>query len=824
MKKLIAFSLSFFPLFLLGQLQGTVTDTDGSPLPFVNIYIANTSIGTTTNPEGYYELALKPGSYSINYQFVGYELVTQEVQLSAAEQSLDIKMSPENYQLQEITIKADAEDPAYAIIRKAQAKRKYYKKLYSNYSCDAYMRGFNKVNSAPEKIFGMEIGDMDGALDSTRSGVVYLSESVSKLYAVDGQSKEILYSSKVSGDDQGYSYNSAQEMDFNLYNNTVEFNKEVVSPIAFNALSHYKYKLEGASIDNNGQLVNKIKVIQKNELGNSFYGYIYINENLWNFHSIDLNLSKHATQVPILDTVNIKQVFAPLTDDHWVLLSNYINFKMGILGVEFQGNFTSVYSNYELGQVSKDIIDKVSFKLEEEANTRTDLYWDSIRPIPLTLEEELDYKRKDSIRIVRESPEYLDSIDQEANKFKVRSLLFGYTHQNSRKQSKLSFSSPLSRLRLNTVQGLSLGSALTFSKILDKQKEKEYNLTLDADYGLSEKVFRPYLEFDFINDRVNNFTIKAEGGRKLSQYSRTNPITPRVNSVFTYLFRENYMKLYDKAYASLYLSRDLLTGLTGSISVNYEDRTAVTNNYFGGLKQDSKDFSSNNPERPLDESTAFSDHQALILRANLVINLGQKLWLYPNRTYKENSSWPTLSLHYKGGIPQLGSDVDYHLLYSQLYKDWELSIYGTLNLNLMVGSFVGDNKPEYFIDHLHFNGNQTHIGYPPNYGFTFMNKPYFLNSTDDSFINFHVQHQFDGYLLDKLPFIKKLGWEFVVGYKYLNSESVYQELHLGLDNIGFKAFRFFRADLVFSNPGCPEGFDCAPIWTPAVVIGTKVKL
>ena len=46
--------------------------------------------------------------------------------------------------------------------------------------------GSTKIYNAPEKIMGIEVGDMDGALDSTRQGVVYLSESVSKLY-VSGQ-------------------------------------------------------------------------------------------------------------------------------------------------------------------------------------------------------------------------------------------------------------------------------------------------------------------------------------------------------------------------------------------------------------------------------------------------------------------------------------------------------------------------------------------------------------------------------------------------------------------------------------------------------------
>ena len=49
-------------LFLLittiaqSQITGTVKDTSGQPLPYVNIFIENTYNGTTSNEDGYFEL------------------------------------------------------------------------------------------------------------------------------------------------------------------------------------------------------------------------------------------------------------------------------------------------------------------------------------------------------------------------------------------------------------------------------------------------------------------------------------------------------------------------------------------------------------------------------------------------------------------------------------------------------------------------------------------------------------------------------------------------------------------------------------------------
>ncbi|MBK6620664.1 MAG: carboxypeptidase-like regulatory domain-containing protein [Saprospirales bacterium] len=55
----------FFLLLLLSwipsyaQISGRVTDSSGQPLPFASIYIQGTSVGSTSNAEGYYKLEPK---------------------------------------------------------------------------------------------------------------------------------------------------------------------------------------------------------------------------------------------------------------------------------------------------------------------------------------------------------------------------------------------------------------------------------------------------------------------------------------------------------------------------------------------------------------------------------------------------------------------------------------------------------------------------------------------------------------------------------------------------------------------------------------------
>lgn len=60
-------------------LTGTVTDTEGEPLPGANIVLVGEDKGTSAGADGSYRLAdIEPGTYTIRVSFVGYETVEQE--------------------------------------------------------------------------------------------------------------------------------------------------------------------------------------------------------------------------------------------------------------------------------------------------------------------------------------------------------------------------------------------------------------------------------------------------------------------------------------------------------------------------------------------------------------------------------------------------------------------------------------------------------------------------------------------------------------------------------------------------------------------------
>jgi hypothetical protein len=321
-------------------------------------------------------------------------------------------------------------------------------------------------------------------------------------------------------------------------------------------------------------------------------------------------------------------------------------------------------------------------------------------------------------------------------------------------------------------------------------------------YGLSEKKFRPQLELDYLANRINNLSFSFNAGKKVTQFNNSAPITEGLNTILTYLFARNYMKIYDETFINLAVKRDLGNIFNLRVSLDYEDRQPLVNRYYTSVfNKDNQQFTSNDPQRPEALNIpSFEAHEAFLFKAALRIKIGEKVWRYPDRKFKVGSDWPTIRIYYKKAIKVLGGDVNYDLLYATIYKRINLGTIGTGTAFVMGGSFLGEDPTE-FIDYYHFYGNQTHIGNPDNYTYRFLMLPYYSNSASGDFFQLHLQHNFSGFLLSKLPLFKQLGWHLAGGYKMLRSSTSdpYQEIHLGVDNIGWHIFRLFRVDFVWSK-------------------------
>ena len=819
LRYLLLFAITFWTVVAEAQISGTVKDSNGANLPFVNIYVEGTFTGTTSNDDGVYELNYtETGNHTIVFKYLGYKTLKKTIAITSFPYNLDVSLDEEKVSLDEVVVNSQ-ENPANRIIRNTIDNRKVNLEKIRAYKADFYSKGLIRIKNAPEKILGQDIGDLGGGLDSTRTGILYLSETLSKIqFERPDKLKEEILASKVAGDDNGFSFNNATDVDFNFYKNTIDLGSQIVSPISDFAFNYYRYKLDGVFYDDLGNLINKIIVTPKRENDRVFSGVIYIVEDQWSLYGTELNTTGQQSQIEAVDNILLKQNFKySEKDKHWIIISQSIDFVYGIFGIKGDGRFTAVYSNYDFNpQFEAKNFGRELLSFTDEANKKDSIFWNTIRPVPLTTEEFSDYVKKDSIQVIRKSKTYLDSIDSKSNKFNVSNLLFGYTYQNSYKDWYLGFSSLLSSVSFNTVQGYTGNLDVYYRKNIDEFR-KYVSLNTRLNYGVEDQRLRISGSATYKFNNVSRPFITLSGGIRTEQFNGAQPISPLVNTVSTLFFEDNYLKIYDRTFGQISYSHEWFNGFRWGSSISYERRKALFNTTdYVAINEDNDAYTSNNPTDEFAFGVApFETHNLMKLNVSGRIRFGQNYFSYPgSKANITNSDYPSIYLGYEKGFGATNANYNFDQIKLRLTQRIKMSNKGQLAYNLRAGKFFNADNIA-FVDYQHFNGNQTHIGRSGSYLNVFNNLPYYTMSTNDSYLEFHAEHDFRGYILGKIPLLNKLNYNLVVGVHALSipESKPYQEYSIGIDNIGFKKFKFLRLDYVRSYQ---SGFK-----SDAVIFGLK---
>ena len=164
-------------------------------------------------------LIWNPGEYILNFRL--------SVQIGE-EKSCDWEFSScpigysivtESYLLHEVNIKADAEDPAYVIIRKAQKKRKFYLDQVESYQCNAYVKSTQKLLAYPKNFLDRMCRLKNLWIHQLRFFIWV--ESVSHL-SFKRPEKVRKNDFLKSGNPRTYSFNQASDLNVNFMKNLVE--------------------------------------------------------------------------------------------------------------------------------------------------------------------------------------------------------------------------------------------------------------------------------------------------------------------------------------------------------------------------------------------------------------------------------------------------------------------------------------------------------------------------------------------------------------------------------------------------------------------------
>ncbi len=778
-------------------ISGKVTDTKGTVLPFSIVYLQGTTIGATANIEGYYQLILSPGHYNISFRCMGYEIKTLPVDVGMQPLTLNASLAPNRLELAPVVISARSEDPAYPIIRKAIKKRKFHLEQVKSYSCNVYMKGVQKIKSYPKKFFGQEITpDMIGLTD-TVSGIVYLSESVSKYsFEQPDKVKEEMISSKVSGSNKAFSFNQSADRIMNFYEPMVlkDFlsQRGFISPIAPTALLSYKYHLAG-TFRQNGQLINKIEIKPIRVSDPAFTGVVYIADSTWRLDGLEAYITKQ-NGLMYVDTVHITQTFSQTAPDIWMPVTSKVSFNLNIFGFIGDGYFVQSNTAYDINTAfGKHYFTNEELKVTAEANKKDTAYWNHYRPVPLTKDEQKDYVVKDSMQKRKESKPYLDSIDHKINKFKWSNVLFGYDYNKSFEKKYFSITAPIQTFQFNSVEGLNVGTGFEYThRIDDGEEEDRLNMNGKIRYGFSNHQASGDAGFTYGYSRTHFARIKFNAGSEAVQFNEKEPITPLLNTFYALLNHDNFMKLYRKTFVHAEHRIEICNGFILNTGLEYAHRDTLSNTTEYSFFRRDKQYTPNNPASA---GSSIAPGNALTFNADAVIRFAQHYATRPGRKIVLGSKYPALTLGYRKGITGLlNSSVNYDLVTAGLSDYVSLGLLGNLQYKLNAGKYL-NNKNVYFMDYTHFAGNQTIF---TSHSLAHFNDlPYYAYSTDKLFFEAHVQQNFGGFIVNKFPLIRRLRLREYAALHLLKTDAVqYIEVSAGLSrgNIlplkieGFKTF------------------------------------
>ena len=323
-----------------------------------------------------------------------------------------------------------------------------------------------------------------------------------------------------------------------------------------------------------------------------------------------------------------------------------------------------------------------------------------------------------------------------------------------------------------------------------EKKESQIRFSPYLRYGLASKRWLPRAEFYYQFNPKDPVKVVIEGGAKYQQFNELEPIIPIINTAYSLILSNNYLKLYQKEYIKFKFDKEIFRGLEAVFSFEAGRRTALFNNTDFTIFSDGKDYTPNNPERTLVISSkdGFRSHNMNIINLQLYYQFGRRYDFVDNELRKLESPLPRLSFLYRKGFGYNEGMPNYSFIRFSAGNKTRLKDIGLFEFDLVFGGFYNVEHIE-FVDFQHFNGVQTSFINNSYDGWTdvrqFSTLPYYDYSTSKSYVEVHLKHRFLGWLLSKPALTREFNLQSYVGTNYLYTGDVghYSEVYFGVENI-----------------------------------------
>ncbi|MCK0161754.1 DUF5686 family protein [Allomuricauda sp. F6463D] len=808
MKRYLFVFFLFFITVVAAQtkIEGVVTDDSGMPIAFANIVFVNSSEGTITNDNGRFYLESEENYNVIQVSFIGYE--TKEIPLDQkVNYGLQIELMESTEQLQEVIVytgkQSKKNNPAIDILEKIWSKkRENGVRKFKQYQYDKYEKiefDLNTIDSAliKSKLFkGLEF--MFENLDTSRiTGKTYLpmflNETFTKVYGDNalGKEKEDVLGNKNSGFSGNQSITAFVEdlySDYDIYNNYLKFfDKSFTSPLSKTGVDVYNYVLSDSTFIDNKWCYNIIYYPRrKNEL--TFKGDFWVNDTTFAIKKINMQVTKSAN-INWVKEIYIEQDFDVVNDSVFLLKRDYMLSDFSFSKKEdsrgVYGKRTTVFDNYNFNtDRPEEFYRAISDPYDPRVFSQDSIFWKNARLESLNEDESGIFQLLDTLKTVPKFRTYYDIVSV---------LGSGYIEID---KWNLDVGDIYSTFGYNDAEGIrTRAGARTYFGQNDMWRLEGYMA-----YGFNDKKFKYGFSGKFLLDRKNRLIVYGGNRRDIEQLGLSLTST---NDVMGRSIASSSLVTVG--------SNDRLTNINlSTLNVEMEPVKNFRINVGGSFRK----LSSALPEAfSLDyldltsPSGISSEIKQFDLTTTVVYTPGKRTIGYGVERANINDDYSTLVLKYTKGVDGfLESDFDYEKIQFSYQQPWQLGGFGRLTSSVELGKTFG-TVPLGLLSVI--PGNQTLFSLYnvfPNLDF--------YEFVTDTYATVHLEHNFNGRLFSRIPFLRKLNLREIVGLRgawgQLSEENialsaptniplvapegqVYWEYSLGVGNI----FKILRIDFNF---------------------------
>ena len=742
-------------------IKGKISDAEsGEALPYITVFLPGTSLGTTTDFEGFYILKTDFKADSIVAKSVGYIRIAKKIKYGIT-QEINFALEPNSSSLNEIVIRPGI-NRAIRIIKNVQDNRKKYNiEKLEQYEYESFTKVQIAVDNITTKFKKRKLYKTMESLFDTISSLradtnavpvlpVFVSETLSDFYYNKNpfRTKEVIKATRIKGVGVGEDSYVAQVLgssfqQYNFYeNNLYIFDKDFISPISGLSLNYYHYALMDSMIID-GRKTFKIMVWPKNKRDLVFTGNIWIQDSTWALKQVSLELTKQAN-INFVEKIKIQQEMVEVEKDAWLPQKTRVLIDVSEISDNTLGMIGTYYTSNKNQKVStkndnKFFEQKVTVK--EDAYTKDDHYWDTARHEKLSSADVKIFNLVDSFKNQPLVRTYVDIVEIIAEGYKPIA------------NDKLEVGPYISTIAWNPLEGFRLRAGVRTTELLFKNAQYEAFIA----YGFLDK--KPKYGFNAIKvlDRTH-WTRVGIGFKKdvdllgvTDNPFITSSLYKSLNTIGSY--RLNYTMEY-KAWAE----REIIKGITFRANFRHNDYQFVTKNGY-----DIYNFAYYKNPDSVNISNKFN-----ITTINLETRISLKqqfVFRHVDRYNFGNLKQPVFTVNYTKGLKGvLGGEYDFDKVGFKVWQYSNWGNFGNFEYTIQAGKTFG-TIPYPILEVA--RGNQSPIS--TYYGYNMMRIFEFVS---DQYISVQYEHNDNGLLFNRIPLIKKFKWRF-----FYNAKSIYGSLH-----------------------------------------------